>query len=106
MIEDARIVDAIWINNEGAHQAAEFDEMMPVRPLRARRELNAKHGANLSRADFGNEMLESRTLHLAGRERPRSSSMISTAGSQVGERGRQAILPALAFLVVNHLSRR
>ena len=108
IIEDARIVDAIWIDHDGAYQAAEFDEMMPVSAITGQtRSLNAKHGANLSRADFRNQMLESGALHLAG---PRATEILvdnldlleAKLASVVG----QAILPALAFLVVNHLSRR
>jgi hypothetical protein len=67
IIEDARIVEAIRIDHDGAHQAAEFDEMMPVSAVTGQAGcLNAKHGANLSRADFRNQMLEPRPLHLAG----------------------------------------
>ena len=103
-----RIVDAIWIDHDGAHQAAEFDEMMPVSTVTGQAgSLNAKYGANLSGADFRNQMLEPRTLHLPG---PRASKILvddldlleAKLASVVG----QAILPALAFLVVNHLSRR
>src|ERR1700689_731933 len=90
------------------HQAAEFDEMMPVPTITGQAgSLNAKHGANLSRADFRNEMLEPRTFDLAG---PRASKILvdyldpleAKLASVVG----QAILPTLAFLVVNHLPRR
>ena len=91
-----------------AREAAEFDEMMPVSAVTCQAGgLYAKHGANLSRADFRNQMLEPRALHLAG---PRASKILvdyfdlleAKLTSVVG----QAILPALAFLVVNHLSRR
>ena len=80
--------------------------MMPVPTVTGRaRSLNTKHGANLSRADFRNQMLESRALHLAG---SRASKILvdyldlleAKLASVVG----QAILPALALLVVNHLS--
>src|SRR2546422_824781 len=73
IVEDARIVDAIWIDHDGAHQAAEFDEMMPVPTVTGQAgSLNAKNGANLPRADFRNQMLKPRTLHLAG---PRASQI-------------------------------
>jgi len=82
--------------------------MMPVPAVTSQAgSLNTKDGANLSRAYFRNQMLEARTLHLAG---PRTSKILvdyldlleAKLASVVG----QAILPALAFLVVNHLSRR
>jgi hypothetical protein len=81
--------------------------MMPVSTVTSQaRSLNAKHGANLSRADFRDQMLEPRALHLAG---PSASKILvdyldlleAKLASVVG----QAILPSLAFLVVNHLSR-
>jgi hypothetical protein len=81
--------------------------MMPVSTVTSQaRSLNAKHGANLSRADFRDQMLEPRALHLAG---PSASKILvdyldlleAKLASVVG----QAILPPLAFLVVNHLSR-
>ena len=107
IIEDARIVDAIWIDHESAYQAAEFDEMMPVSTVTCQaRSLNAKQGANLSRADFRNQMLESGAFHLAG---PRTSKILvdylDLLEAQLPSVVGQAILPALAFLVVNHLSR-
>ena|SRR5579885_93726 len=82
--------------------------MMPVSAITGQAgSLNAKHGADLSRANLRNQMLESRALHLAG---ARASKILvdyldlleSKLASVIG----QAILPALAFLVVNHLSRR
>jgi len=82
--------------------------MMPVSAVTGQAgSLNAKHGAHLSRADFRNQMLEPRALHLAG---PRASKILvdyldlleTKLASVVG----QAILPTLALLVVNHLSRR
>ena len=108
IIEDARIVDAIWIDHEGAYQAAEFDEMMPVSTVTGQAgSLNAKHSANLSRADFRNQMLEPRALHLAG---PRASKILvdylDLLKAELASVVRQTILPPLALLVVNHLSRR
>jgi hypothetical protein len=103
-----RIVDAIWIDYDRAHQAAEFDEMMPVSAVTGQAgSLNAKDGANLSSADFRDQMLEPWALHLAG---SRASKILvyyldlleAKLASMVG----QAILPALAFLVVKDLSRR
>jgi hypothetical protein len=82
--------------------------MMPVSAVTGQAgSLNAEDGANLSRADFGDQMLEPRALHLAG---PRASKILvyyldlleAKLASMVG----QAILPALAFLVVNDLPRR
>src|SRR6516164_374119 len=82
--------------------------MMPVTAVTGKAgSLNAKHGADPSRADLRNQMLESRALHLAG---PRAPEIVvddldlleAKLASVVG----QAILPALAFLIVNHLSRR
>ncbi len=82
--------------------------MMPVSAVTGQAgSLNTEHGANLSRADFRNQMLEPRPLHLAG---TRASKILvdyldlleAKLASVVG----QAILPALAFLVVNHLPRR
>jgi hypothetical protein len=81
--------------------------MVPVSTVAGQpRSLNAKHGANFSGADFRNQMLEPRALHLAG---PRASKILvdnldlleAKLASVVG----QAILPALAFLVVKHLPR-
>src|SRR5437763_13316185 len=72
IIEDARIVDAIWIDYDGAHQAAEFDEMMPVSAVTGQAgSLNAKDGANLSRTDFRDQMLEPGAFHLAGTRAPK-----------------------------------
>src|ERR1700693_5856311 len=54
IIEDARIVYAIWIDHDGAYQAAEFDEMMPVSTVTGQaRSLNAKFCfAGRHRRDF------------------------------------------------------
>ena len=108
IVEDARIVDAIWIDHDGVHQAAEFDEMMPVSAVTGQAgSLNAKHSANLSGADFRNQMLEPRALYLAG---PRAAKVLvdylDLLETKLARMVGQAILPALAFLVVNYLSRR
>jgi hypothetical protein len=108
IIEDARIVDAIWIDHDGAHQATEFDEMMPVSAVTGQAgSLNAKDGANLSRTDFRDQMLEPRAFDLAGPRAPKIlvdnlDLLEAKLASMVG----QAILPPLAFLVVKNLSRR
>ena len=107
IIEDARIVDTIWIDHDGAYQAAEFDEMMPVAAVTGQAgSLNAKDGANLSRTDFRNQMLEPRAFDLAGPRAPKILvDYLDLLEAKLASMAGQAILPPLAFLVVKDLSR-
>ena len=59
IVEDARIVDAIWIDHDGVHQAAEFDEMMPVSTVAGQpRRIEAQHCADISGANRSDKPLE------------------------------------------------
>jgi len=107
IIEDAGIVNTIRIDHDGTHQPAEFDEVMPVSTVASQAgRLNAEYSANVSRADFCNQMLKARPLYLAG---ARATKILvndldlleAKLASVVG----QTILPTLALLVVNHLAR-
>ena len=61
VVHQARVVDAVRIDDQRAGHRAEIDQMMPVPPVaRQPRRLKAEHGANGAGADLGHETLEAR----------------------------------------------
>ncbi len=66
VVDDSRIVGAIRIDDEGASERAQIDQMMPVPPVaRQARRLDAVDSADIARAHHRDKPLEAGTLHSA-----------------------------------------
>ena len=108
VVENTRIVDSIGIDNDRAHQSAEFDQMVPVPAIAGQaRGFDAEHSSYFSRADLCYETFESGPLNFAGAGTPEVlidnlNLMKSKLAGVIG----QSILPALALQIVNHLTWR
>ena len=106
VVDEAGIVDAIRIDDDGAHHAAQLDEMVPIAavPRQARR-FDAEDRAHLARADFRDESLEAGRSIRPDPDRPRSSSMTTTSwkpSSRAWSANR--VLASLTFLIVDDLA--
>ncbi len=81
---------------------------MPVPAIaRQSRCFDAEHGAHLPGTYFRHQMLETRTLHLAGAGAAQIlvDDLDLLEPQLTGVIG-ETVLPPLAFLIVNHLARR
>ena len=77
VVHQARVVDAVRIDDQGAGQRAEVDQMVPVAPVaRQPRGLEAEHRADGAGAELGDQTLEAgpgwRARSPSGRGRRRS----------------------------------
>ena len=108
VIHQARVVDPIRIDDQGAGQRAEIDQMMPVTPVaRQPRRFDAEHRADGTGAEFGDQALEARARHEAG---ARAAKVVVDHGhgrEAGGARGiGEGVLTLLAFEVAEDLRHR
>ena len=66
IVDESGIIGAVWIDDQGARQRAEIDQVMPVPPVAGQaRRLDAVHRPDVARADHGDQTLEAGTLRAA-----------------------------------------
>ncbi len=66
VVVGARIVKPLAIRNEHAEHRAQFEKLMPVPVIAGQaRSVEAHHKAGVAKADLGNELLETMTIHTA-----------------------------------------
>jgi len=107
VVNQGRIVDTIRIDNDGAHHAAQLDQVMPITTVpREPRGFETKDRPDLSRADFRHESLESGSLRQA---RPGTAEILINDDDLLKPQRAgvvdQSILPPLTFLIVDDLPR-
>jgi hypothetical protein len=105
VVHQARIVDAIMIDEEGAHQGAQVDQVMPVATIASEaRGFEAEHGAYDPAAHGGHQPLEARPLY-----QPRSRAAqifvdrLDAREAQGARRVCERILATLALQVIADL---
>lgn len=107
IVDEARIVHALWVDDQSVDQAAHFDQVMPLSAVPGQpRSFDTEYGTHLPGADFGHQMLIARTFDQAT---TRTAKIIindlhileAHLAGVIGE----PVLPPLAFLVVHHLGR-
>ena len=108
VVHQARVVDTVRIDDQGAGQRAEIDQMMPVAPIaRQPRRLEAEHRADGTGAEFGDQALEAGARGEAG---ARAAEVVVDHGDgreAGGARGiGEGVLPLLALEVAEHLRHR
>jgi hypothetical protein len=105
VIRRAGIVSAVGVDDVRAHEAAEFEEMMPVPPIAGEtRRLETKHGPDQPFADLPDEAPKARTLH---RATGRTSKVVvnhpdvleAVGPGQIPE----GVLPTLTLEILLHL---
>jgi hypothetical protein len=66
VVVGARIVKPLAIRNEHAEYRAQFEKLMPVPVIAGQaRSVETHHKAGVAKADLGNELLETMTIHTA-----------------------------------------
>lgn len=66
VVVGARIVKPLAIRNEHAEHRAQFEQLMPVPVIAGQaRSVEAHHKTGVAKADLGNELLETMTIHTA-----------------------------------------
>ena len=108
IVDDARIIDAVGIDNNSSHHAAQFDQVVPIAAVaRKTRGLDAENGTDFACAYFAHQSLESWPLDQPG---SRTSQIIvddnDILEAQLTSTIDQTILALLALLVMQHLARR
>jgi hypothetical protein len=66
VVVGARIVKPLTIRNEHAEYRAQFEKLMPVPVIAGQaRSIETHHQTGVAKADLGNELLETMTIHAA-----------------------------------------
>ena len=106
VVDEAGIVDAIRIDDDGAHHAAQLDQVVPIAavPRQARR-FDTEDRTHLARADFRDESLESGSLN---QTRSRAPEILvndhDVLEAQLAGVISQPVLASLTLLVVDDLA--
>ena len=67
VVVGAWVIEAFAISNEHAEYRAKFEELMPVPIVASQtRSIEADHQTRIAKADFGDQLLETVTIHAAG----------------------------------------
>jgi hypothetical protein len=108
VVDEGGIVDAVRIDDDGAHHAAQLDQVVPIAavPRQARR-FDTEDRTHLSRADFRDESLESRSLNQTGSRAPQIFvNDHDVLKAQLAGLISQPVLASLTLLVVDDLAGR
>ena len=108
VVEKAWVIDSVGIHNERPHQAAQFDEVMPVTAItRQAGGLDTEHRAYAAGTNLGHQPGKARTIDLtgAGTSKIFVDDLDLLETELAGVVG-QSVLSPLAFQVVGHLNRR
>jgi len=108
VVHQARVVDAVRIDDQGAGQRAEIDEMLPVASVaRQSRRLDAIDRADGARAEFGDQSLEAGSRGEAGARAAEIVVDDRDGGEAGGARGLgQGVLTLSALEVAQYLRHR
>jgi hypothetical protein len=106
VIDDAGIVNAVRIDNHDAGHSTKLDQMMPVSAVSGKpRCFDAEYSSNLTGADFTHQTLKARPLYHPGAGSPEIViNHDNVPESELSRAFYQAVLPSLAFLIVQDLS--
>jgi hypothetical protein len=105
IVELAQIIDALGVDDEGVHQAAEVQELIPVAIVAGQvRDFESHHGPGAAQTDFSHEPLKARAT---GGTRARLAKVVINdhdlaPAHRAGVIG-QVVLPAAAFGVMANL---
>ena len=107
VIDQAGIVRPIRVDHQRSDQGAEIDQVVPVTPIaRQARSFQAKHRANRTRADQGNQLLKAGTFDQSGSGA--TEIVIDHGDGGESDRSRrldQCVLPPLALSMFGDLPR-
>src|SRR5438309_1371075 len=107
VVDQSRIVDAVFVDDQAVHEGAEFQERVPIAPVACQpRRLDRQHGAGLAGADRREQTLEAGTELTTARP---TEIIVDDNDVLPAERARsrhQGVLPTSALRVVEQLIRR